>query len=121
MVFQILKFGQKSPEEEYKEQAKAEFESRRSMQESVKSEEKVQTAEQFLKSPEAQRFIEDWKKKGYTKRGVVKLLLVLYPFTKGKKGGVLTAAKDLLASLKGEDGLSRLLGVLKLVPEGIMK
>jgi hypothetical protein len=118
MAFQLFKFAEKSPEQEFKEQAKAELESKKAQTE-VK-EEKAETAEKFLKTPEAVRVIEEWRKKGYTKRGVVKLLMVLYPMFKSNKS-IVSAAKDLLASLKGEDGLSRLLGVLKLVPEGIMK
>ncbi len=102
MVFGILKFKE-GKDEGLKEEQKPE-----------------QSFDQFLKTPEAKKFTDDWKKKGYTKRGVSKLLEVLWPIYNEKKG-VLKAAGDILASLKGEDALGKLLSALKLVPEGIMK
>lgn len=102
MVFGMLKFKEEK-EGEMKEEQKPE-----------------QNFDQFLKTPEAKKFMEDWRKKGYTKRGVSKLISILWPIHSEKKG-VLKAAQDILASLKGEDALGKLLSALKLVPEGIMK
>lgn len=103
MVFGLLKFGEKKEEEEPKEEMK-----------------KPESVDAFLKTQEAKKFTEEWKKKGYTKRGVSKLLSILWPIYNDKKG-LLKAAQDILASLKGEDALGKLLSALKLVPEGIMK
>jgi len=113
---QLFKLGQKSQEEEFKDKMKEEMEAKKASEQSEKSSD----FQHFLKSPESVRLIEDWKKKGFTKRGVTKLLAILFPAFKSNKG-VVSAAKDLLASLKGEDGLSRVLSILKLVPEGIMR
>ncbi len=118
MVFQLLKFGQKSQEEEFSEKMKEELAARKSTEKGP--EEKTENFQEFLKTPEVTKLITDWKKKGFTRRGLVKLLLILNPMYKSNKG-VISAAKDMLSSLKGEDGLSRVLGILKLVPEGIMK
>ena len=82
--------------------------------------EKSESFEAFVKTVAVKKFQEDWKKKGLTKRGVSKLLLLLWQMHKSNKG-VIQAAKDILSVLKGEDALGRLLGALKLVPEGIMK
>ena len=101
MIFQLKFWEQK--EEEPKQEKKPE-----------------QTFDQFLKTAEAKKFTEDWKKKGYTKRGVSKLLQILWPIHNEKKG-VLKAAEDILASLKCEDALGKILSALKLAPEGIMK
>jgi|GEM_PF-2598661 hypothetical protein len=117
MVFNLLKLGQKSQEEEFSEKMKEEMAARKS---SEKAEEKTENFQEFLKTPEAAKLITEWKKKGFTRRGLVKLMLILHPMYKSNKG-IVSAAKDILSSLKGEDGLSRVLGVLKLVPEGIMK
>jgi hypothetical protein len=102
MVFGLLKFAEPKEEEPKVEEAKSD------------------SFDKFLKTPETKKFMEDWKKKGYTKRGVVKLLLVLWPIYNDNKS-ILKAAEDILASLKGEDALGRLLNALKLVPEGIRK
>jgi len=118
MVFQFLKLAQKTPEEEFKEQAKQELESKKAQK--GPTEEKAENFQEFMKSPEVARLVSEWKKKGFTKRGITKLLSILFPMFNSNKS-VLASAKDLLASLKGEDGLSRVLSVLKLVPEGIMK
>jgi len=118
MVFNLLKLGQKTQDEEFSEKMKEEMAARKSTEKA--GAEKTENFQEFLKTPEVAKLITDWKKKGFTRRGLVKLLLILHPMYKSNKG-VIAAAKDMLSSLKGEDGLSRVLGVLKLVPEGIMK
>src|SRR3989338_10333403 len=82
--------------------------------------EKSESFEAFAKTVAVKKFHDEWKKKGFTKRGVSKLLILLWPMHKSNKG-VIQAAKDILSCLKGEDALGRLLGALKLVPESIMK
>ncbi|MFA6530978.1 MAG: hypothetical protein WCT31_04560 [Candidatus Micrarchaeia archaeon] len=117
MVFGLFKQVQKNPEEEYAEKAREELAAKKA----GPTEEKTENFQEFIKTPEAKKLIAEYtKNKKFTKRGVVKLLLILHPMMKSNKG-VTSAAKDILSSLVGEDGLSRLLGVLKLVPEGIMK
>lgn len=117
MVFGLFKQVQKNPEEEYAEKAKDEL----AMKKASATEEKTENFQEFIKSPEVKKLVSEYtKNKKFTKRGVVKLLLVLHPMMKSNKG-TLASAKDVLSSLVGEDGLSRLLSVLKLVPEGIMK
>ena len=81
---------------------------------------KTDSSSEFLKSKEAQGVVNEYAKKGYTKRGVSELLrkmFVLY----GSKDMALKEGKGLLASLKGEDGLGRVLGMLKLASEGLRK
>lgn len=118
MVFQLLKFGQKSQEDEFNEKMKEEMSARKSTEKPP--EEKTENFQEFLKTPEVTKMVTEWKKKGFTRRGLVKLFEILHPLYSSNKK-VVSAAKDILSSLKGEDGLSRVLGVLKLVPEGIMK
>ncbi len=103
MVFGLLK----QKDEKKEEVLKQEFDKEKSF-------------ENFLKTPEVKKFLNEWRKKEYTKRGVSKLLLILWPLYNNKKS-ILKAAEDILASLKGEDALSKLINALKLVPEGIMK
>lgn len=74
----------------------------------------------FLKTPETRQFMSEWKGKGYTKRGITKLFSALWGLHNSDKN-VRGAAKDILSSLIGEDGLGKVLGALKLIPEGIMK
>ncbi len=89
-------------------------------QEKPPDESKVGTVDDFIKSQEARKLAEKWKAKGFTKRGIGQLLRVLWLFHKSDK----TALKEgdgILSALKGEDGLGRILGVLKLATEGLMK
>lgn len=102
MVFNMLKFGEKKEEEP------------------AQTQKPEATFEQFVKTPEAKKFMDDWKKKQYTKRGISKLLAILWPIHKDGKS-VLKAAGDILSALKGEDALGKMLSALKLVPEGILK
>ena len=116
MVLQLFKLGQKSQDEEFKDKVKEELATKKAAEQTEKSSD----LKAFLKTPEAVRLVEEWNKKGFKKRGITNLLRALFPAFKSNKG-VISNAKDLLASLKGEDGLSRVLSILKLVPEGIMK
>ena len=83
-------------------------------------EEERATFDDFIKTRETVLFMKKWQKKGYTKRGVTKLLHVLWPRYKEGKG-IRHAAEDILSSLIGEDGLGKVLSALKLVPEGLRK
>jgi len=82
--------------------------------------EKSKSSEQFIKSPETQKFISKWMKKNYTKRGITKLLMRMWLLSSSDKKA-LKAAEEILSALIGMDGLSKVLGALKLVSEGIMK
>jgi hypothetical protein len=82
--------------------------------------EKSATFTAFVKARDTQKFLSTWQKKNYTKRGVTKLLLTLWPLYNSDKK-IRQAAQDILSSLIGEDGLSKVLSALKLVPEGIRK
>lgn len=74
--------------------------------------------DEFIKSSAVKSFITEWKSRGFTKRGVVELLLLLYPLYK-ELGiqGVLNKAKRLLEKLSGMDDLRDVLSSLKLRPE----
>ncbi len=75
----------------------------------------------FLKATETRKFISDWKeKKKFTRRGIEKLLGVLF-FQHDSNKKALKAAGDILSALTGEDGLMKVLGGFKLVPEGLRK
>lgn len=93
-------------------------------EEAPKPEERLTTFENFLKEPETKKLIEKWTtKKGqqFTKRGITKLLHVLWIFH-GSNKNARKAAEDILSSLVGDDALGKLLNVFyKLVPEGLMK
>src|SRR3989338_6218704 len=78
------------------------------------------SAEGFLKSNEAKKLAEKWRGKGFTKRGVTRLLRNLWLLSKSDKDA-LKEGDGILSSLKGEDGLGKILGVLKLATEGLMK
>ena len=80
----------------------------------------VSTAESFLKSQEAKKLADKWKAKGFTKRGISQLLRVLWLFRKSDKDA-LKEGDGILSALKGEDGLGKILGVLKLATEGLMR
>ncbi|MEM4367110.1 MAG: hypothetical protein QW035_03200 [Candidatus Anstonellales archaeon] len=74
--------------------------------------------DEFLSNSATKSFINEWKSRGFTKRGVVELLLLLYPLYKqlGVQG-VLSKAKKLLEKLSGMDELRDVLSSLKLRPE----
>ena len=90
------------------------------VQDKPPEEQKSPSAEAFLKTPETQKFVSEWKKKGYTRRGLNKLFMTLWVMH-GSDAKVRKAAKDIVSSLIGEDGLGKVLSALKLVPEGLRK
>ena len=85
------------------------------------NEEKSANFKEFTKAPEVKKFVSDWKqKKNFTRRGIEKLLLVLFLQHDSNKK-VLKAAGDILSALTGEDGLLKVLSGFKLIPEGLRK
>jgi len=91
-------------------------------------EEKSGSAEEFIKTPEAKKFIDKWytkTKEGkpmYTKRGIVALLKALFQIPGlGSNKEVTGAADDLLSQLGGMDGLQGFLMGWKAKSEGIIK
>jgi len=89
-------------------------------------EHKSGSADEFLQSAEAKRFVEHWhkqKKNGeqmYTKRGIIALLRALYPgFNSNKK--LLAGADEVLKMLGGMDGLQGFLMGWKAKSEGLIK
>lgn len=81
---------------------------------------KSASLETFLGTAATKKFLSSWKKKGYTKRGMTKLFLTLWMLHDSDKN-VRNAANDILSSLIGADALGKLLGALKLAPEGLVK
>jgi hypothetical protein len=88
--------------------------------------EKSSSAEDFVKTPEAREFVSKWmdaEKDGeqmYTRRGIVRLLTMLFPvFDSNRK--VLSNADELLKMLGGMDGLQGFLMGWKAKSEGIIK
>ncbi len=75
----------------------------------------------FLKTPEAQRFVENWAPK-FTKRGLNDLLTELHSNDSiATDKDVIKTAQRILMKLGNEDGLQSFLGRLKAKPEGIIK
>jgi hypothetical protein len=92
------------------------------------SEEKSSSAEDFLKTADAKRFIEKWAKKTkdgkpmYTKRGIVSLLGHIFripSLTSNKK--VLQTSDEILSMLGSMDGLQGFLMGWKAKSEGLIK
>lgn len=85
------------------------------------TQEKSVTFNEFTKTAEVKKFISEWKdKKKFTRRGVEKLLSVLWLQHDSNKG-ILKAAGDILSALTGEDGLLKVLTGFKLIPEGLRR
>ncbi len=83
--------------------------------------EKSESLNAFLKTPETKKFVSEWQeKKKFTKRGIEKLLGVLWLQHDSNKK-IMKAAGDILSALTGEDGLLKVLSGFKLVPEGLRK
>ncbi len=95
---------------------------RKPEQEQVRSgEEKAASFKEFTKLPETRKFVSEWmKKKNFTRRGVEKLLEILWLQHDSNKK-ILRAAGDILSALTGEDGLLKVLSGFKLIPEGLFK
>ncbi|MFH2106159.1 MAG: hypothetical protein ABII22_02780 [Candidatus Micrarchaeota archaeon] len=73
---------------------------------------------ELIKDAEYVKLENDFVKKGFTRRGIRELFRVTTALhTERKKS--MRAAKDILLGLKGEDGLSKVLGALKLATEGL--
>ncbi|VVC03437.1 Uncharacterised protein [Candidatus Bilamarchaeum dharawalense] len=111
--FRSTKGGEKDPEE---------------VEKPPQGEEKSSSAEEFLKTPEAKRFVERWAKKTkegkpiYTRRGVIALLGSIFKIpglTSNKK--VLDTSEELLSMLGGMDGLTGFLMGWKAKSEGLIK
>jgi len=102
----FLKFG-KSDDEEFKEAMK------NAKPLKGKTSRKI---DDFIKTEEAKKLIKEWSKKGFKKRGVTALLMILW-LHEGSDKKALKAAKDILSKLKGTDLFARFLDILKLAPE----
>ena len=103
----LLKFKERDEEEE-KTQTKT-------------TQDKSSDFKEFVKTAEAKTFVKDWQqKKNFTKRGIEKLLNVLFLQHDSNKK-ILKTAGDILSALTGEDGLLKVLTGFKLVPEGLRK
>ncbi len=87
---------------------------------------KTKTADEFMKSTEAKKFVHDWNNKEigpgvkFTKRGLTALLRESYEKYKSEKESI-KIANDLLLKLSGKDMFGKLLNAFKIVPEGLMK
>lgn len=102
----LMKFKEKDEEE--KEEVKV-------------TQDKSESFDKFVKTTESKKFVSDWQeKKKFTRRGIEKLLKVLFLQHNSNKT-VLKAAGDILSSLTGEDGLLKVLTGFKLVPDGLRK
>lgn len=91
-------------------------------------ENKSTSSEDFLKTPEARRFVERWSKKTkegkplYTKRGVVALLGSIFKISSlNSDKSVLETSDELLSMLGGMDGLQGFLMGWKAKSEGLIK
>lgn len=82
----------------------------------VQMQEKSSSYDEFSKKKEVKQFIDNWKKKGYTRRGVQDLLLILW-YRENTDKGILKAAGDLLSKLKGDDALESVLSLFKIKSE----
>lgn len=90
--------------------------------------EKSSNSEEFVKTPQAQNFINKWAAKMrdgkplYTKRGIIALLKALFQIPGlGSNKEILTTADELLSKLGGMDGLQGFLMGWKAKSEGIIK
>lgn len=91
-------------------------------------EEKSGSAEEFLKTPDAKRFVKDWAtrerngKPIFTRRGVTDLLSTLFqvPGLDSNKG-ILSVAERILLKLGNMDGLQGFLMGWKAKTEGLVK
>lgn len=87
---------------------------------------KTKSADEFLRSPEAKKFVNDWNNKEigpgvkFTKRGVSALLRESYLKYKSEKEAI-KIAHDLLTKLSGKDMFGKLLNAFKIVPEGLRR
>lgn len=86
------------------------------------------SSEEFIKTPEAKRFVDKWYSRSkdgkpvYTKRGVTQLLKLLFPNPGFRKNSdVLDSADEILSMLGGMDGLQGFLAGWKAKSEGIIK
>ncbi len=91
-------------------------------------EEKSSSAEEFLKTPDAKRFVKDWAarerngKPIFTRRGVTDLLSTLFQVTGlDSNKGILTVAERILLKLGNMDGLQGFLMGWKAKTEGLVK
>ena len=90
------------------------------------SEKKEETTEQkvevtyknVIQDPEFKKMEDKFVKKGFTKRGIRELTRVTSLVYKNKKESI-KSAESILLGLRGEDGLSKVLGTLKLATEGL--
>jgi hypothetical protein len=73
---------------------------------------------EMIKDAEYVKLENDFVKKGFTRRGIRELFRVTTALHTEKKKSM-QATKDILLGLKGEDGLSKVLGALKLATEGL--
>lgn len=119
MSLKLMVFGQ------FKSTMKDEFEA--AEVEKPPQQDKSTTAEEFLKTPDAKRFVERWAKKNregkpmYTKRGIVALLGSIFRISglsSNKK--VLDTSDELLSMLGGMDGLQGFLMGWKAKSEGLI-
>ncbi len=76
----------------------------------------------FMKERDTQKFLGDWKKKGYKKVGVAELLFKLWLLNGSKKNSksLLKEASELLEKLKGEGEWFSFMNDLKLTPEKLL-
>ncbi len=85
------------------------------------TEEKAGSFVEFTRLPETKKFVSEWmNKKKFTRRGVEKLLQVLWLQHDNNKK-ILKAASDILSALTGEDGLLKVLSGFKLIPDGLRR
>ena len=91
-----------------------------------KEEEKSSNVEDFLKTPEVREFTKEWSSKTrdgkaiYTKRGITRLLTLLFPnYNSNRK--TISAAAEVLNMLGGMDGLTGFLAGWKAKSEGLLK
>jgi hypothetical protein len=119
MIFGQFKAMMKEPGEEQKEPETTQ---------KPPEAEKSSSSEEFLRTPEAQKFVSDWMAKTkdwdnpYTRRGLNDLLSTLHQvpgLDSNKK--VLKAAEAILLKLGGMDGLRGFLAGWKAKSEGLIK
>ena len=85
------------------------------------AEEKSGSFVEFTRLPETKKFVSEWmNKKKFTRRGIEKLLEVLWLQHDNNKK-IRKAASDILSALTGEDGLLKVLSGFKLIPEGLRR
>ncbi len=76
------------------------------------------TQKELINDPKFKKLEEKFVKKGFTKRGIRELAHVTRIVYKDKNTAI-KAAESILLGLKGEDGLGKILGTLKLATEGL--